>query len=181
MRAGGDQLSPQRDDPAIARGRTGLDDQQRVVGFCPHQLRECCSFRVADLADHVACDYKVGRLNVSQRGAGFAVLVGHLAQARAVPAKIKRQRAQGAVGVQQRKACQRWKSLGRCPCRRSRPGADIEQACRREIGRDFAKRVQAGAHRGVGRRHPRQRIGKRIGLGPDRAGVAAIAIGLRDQ
>src|SRR5438876_6811585 len=52
MRAGGDQLSPQRDDPAIARGRTGLDDQQRVVGFCPHQLRECCSFRVADLADH---------------------------------------------------------------------------------------------------------------------------------
>src|SRR6478609_4989915 len=29
IRAGRDQLSPQRDDPAVARGRTGFDDQQR--------------------------------------------------------------------------------------------------------------------------------------------------------
>ena len=95
--------------------------------------------------------------------------------------EVERQRAQGVVGVEQRKVLQRREGFRRRPGRRARPGADIEQAFRREVRPDLDQRVQAGRDGGVGRGHPRQRIGERIGLRPDGAGAAAIAIGFRDR
>ena len=57
----------------------------------------------------------------------------------------------------------------------------IQQAGRRKIRPDFAERVQARGDGGIGRGHPRQRIGQRIGLRADRAGAAAVAVVFRDQ
>jgi hypothetical protein len=64
------------------------------------------AFRIVELADHVARDDEVGGFCVRQRGARLAALVCHVAQPRAAAAKIERQRAQRAVGIQQRKICQ---------------------------------------------------------------------------
>jgi hypothetical protein len=63
----------------------------------------------------------------------------------------------------------------------ARSGADIEQAFRSEVRPDLGEGVQAGRHRSIGRRHSRQRIGERIGLGADGARAAAAAVGLRNR
>ena len=84
MRARRDQVLAQRDDPRIAGGRTGFDDEQRVAGLFPHQLGERAPFGIADLADHVARHDEVGRIRFRQRGAGFAAFVADVAQAKAV-------------------------------------------------------------------------------------------------
>ena len=169
MRAGRDQLLAQRKDGGVADGGAGLDDQQRVPGPGPHQLGERMSFRHAGLADHVACHHQIGRPGLGQRGAGVAVPVCQPAQARMGRAELERQRTQGGIAVDQGKTLQRGKGVSRGPTRGPRPGADIEQARRRKTGPAFAQRIQACRHRGIGCRHPRQRIGERIALGPDRA------------
>jgi hypothetical protein len=107
MRTRRDQLLPQRDDPAIAGGRAGFDDQQSVARFRPHQLSERAALRLACLADHVARHHKIGRFGISQCGAGFTVLVCHSLQPHAVAGEIERQRAQSAVGIEQRESLQR--------------------------------------------------------------------------
>ena len=71
MRAGCDQLRPQRDDPRIARGRAGLDHQQRVAGFA-HISSASAPFVLADLADHIARHHEIGGISLGQRRAGFA-------------------------------------------------------------------------------------------------------------
>ncbi len=181
MRPQRDQPLTQRDDPGIAGRRARFDHEQRVAGFFPHQLSECASLAIADFADHVARHDEVGRIRSGQGGAGFSAFVADVAQAKAVGDEAERQRAQRVVGVEQRKALQRWEGFGRSPGGRARPGADIEQACRREVRPDLDEGVQARRDRGIGRGHPRQRIGERIGLRADGAGAAAVAVGFRDR
>ena len=119
----------QRDDPRVARGRAGFDDEQRVAGLLPHQFGERASFAIADFADQVARHDEVGGIRLHKRSTGFAAFIADVAQPRAVPCQVQRQCAQCGVGVQQRKALQRWERFSGRPGRRSRPGADIEQAC----------------------------------------------------
>ena len=89
----------QGEDPRIARRRAGFDDQKRVACLGPQLCGERASFCVADLADHVACHHKLGRLGTCECSAGFAPMVGHLPQACTVVAKIERQCTQGGIGI----------------------------------------------------------------------------------
>ena len=168
MRAQRDQLLAQRDDPRIAGRRAGLDDQQRVAGLCPHQLGERASLGIADLADHVARHDEVGGIRLRQRGAGFAAFVADVAQARCCRATRSSASARKAsLASSSVKRCSDGKASAAAQVAVPGPAPTSSRLVGAKSGLISTQRVQARGDRGIGRGHPRQRIGQRIGLRAD--------------
>ena len=59
MGAACDQLRAKFDDPRIACGRAGFDDDERVGGLAPQPLGKCTTRGIADFADQVARDDEI--------------------------------------------------------------------------------------------------------------------------
>ncbi len=173
-----DQLLAQREDARVAGRRAGLDHDQRVARFRPHRFRELALIGLAELADDVARHDEIGLRDLGEVGAGVARQIAAIGAAASCRAPVRAPaRLSVALASSRVKSCSDGKASAAAQLAVPGPAPTSSRRFRREVRRDLDQRIQAGGHGRIGRRHPRQRVGERIGLRLDGAGAAACAIG----